>query len=215
MNTLIISGGNIDSDFALDFIRNLKPNYIIAVDRGLLFAHEHQIVPNLIVGDFDSVPKEIIDEYREKQSVPIREYNPIKDATDTQIALEKALEADSDHIWLLGATGTRLDHVLGNIYSLKPVFEAGKKAYLVDKHNLITLVDQKIMIKKEEQYGQYISFLPLGEKVTGVCLTGFKYPLDHAVLTNDNSLGVSNEIVEPEAMVSMDDGIMIMIQSRD
>lgn len=215
MNTLIITGGNINSDFALDFMEKVKADYIIAVDRGLVFASRFHIPLDLIVGDFDSVPEEVIDRYRREGRIPIREYNPVKDSTDTQIALEKAIEVENDSIWIIGGTGTRLDHVMGNIYSLQQVLGSGKKAYLVDEHNLITLVDCPTVLRREEQYGKYVSFLPLGEKVSGVSLKGFKYPLEDALLVNDNSLGVSNEITDDEAFVSMKEGILIMIQSRD
>ena len=109
VNTLIISGGNISSDFALDFMEKQNIDYIIAADRGLAFARRYGIRPDLIVGDFDSVSREIIEGYRREGKVPIRTYNPVKDDTDTQIALEKALEAGSSRIWILGGTGTRLD----------------------------------------------------------------------------------------------------------
>ena len=59
----------------------------------------------LYCGDFDSVPAEVIREYRAHNRIPHREYNPVKDATDTQIALEKAISHGSSQIWLLGATG--------------------------------------------------------------------------------------------------------------
>lgn len=215
MNTLIISGGNINSDFALDFMEKQKIDFIIAVDGGLAFTRKHDIRPDLIVGDFDSVPKEIIDQYRKENRVPVREYNPVKDATDTQIALEKALEEGSDRIWILGATGTRLDHVLGNIYTLSQAQRHGKEAYLVDEHNRISLVSSALILKKDEQYGKYVSFLPLGDRAEGVNLEGFKYPLVNALLTNDNSLGVSNEIAAKEARVSLKEGTLIMIESVD
>jgi thiamine pyrophosphokinase len=215
VNTLIISGGNIDCDFALDFMGKQKVDFIIAVDGGLSFTRKNKIQPDLIVGDFDSVPEKIIEQYRREQQVPIREYNPEKDATDTQIALEKALEMKSDRIWILGATGTRLDHVMGNIYILQQAQRQGSQACLVDKHNRISLVSGERVLKKKEQYGKYVSFLPLGEKASGVNLEGFKYPLKNAVLSNDSSLGVSNEIAAEEAKVSLREGTLIMIESLD
>ncbi|MCH1978297.1 thiamine diphosphokinase [Lawsonibacter sp. OA9] len=215
MNTLIISGGNINSDLALDFMEKQKPDYIIAADRGLLFAWKHKIIPDYIVGDFDSVPSDVLQEYRSLNRIPIREYNPVKDATDTQIALEKAISHGSSRIWLLGATGTRLDHTLGNIYSLKPALEAGIPAYILDEYNRISLVSGEIRLKREEQYGKYVSFLPLGEQAEGLTLEGFKYPLKDYTLKNDSGLGVSNEITADEAYVSMETGILIMIQSHD
>ena len=133
----------------------------------------------------------------------------------TQIALEKALEAGSSRIWILGGTGTRLDHVLGNICILKQADRAGVPAFLVDEHNRISLVSSRAVLKKEEQFGAYVSFLPLGDRAFGVNLTGFKYPLSDSVLTSDNSLGISNEITADEACVSVQGGTLIMIESRD
>ena len=131
MKTLIITGGNIDTDFALSFIEKLKADYVIGVDRGLLFCYEQKIMPDYIVGDFDSLPNGILEWYKKNSNVPVREYNPVKDATDTMIALEKALELKSSQIWILGGTGTRIDHVLCNIHILKNAYLAGVKAYLV------------------------------------------------------------------------------------
>ena len=90
MKTLIITGGMIEVDFALSFIQELKPDYILGVDRGLQFCYEHDIRPDYIVGDFDSLPGEILERYRQEGEIPIRTYNPVKDATDTKIALDKA-----------------------------------------------------------------------------------------------------------------------------
>lgn len=105
MKTLIITGGMIEVDFALSFIQELKPDYILGVDRGLQFCYEHDIRPDYIVGDFDSLPGEILERYRQEGEIPIRTYNPVKDATDTKIALDKALEDGSTEIWILGGNG--------------------------------------------------------------------------------------------------------------
>ena len=104
MKTLIITGGMIEADFALSFIQELKPDYILGVDKGLQFCYEYDIRPDYIVGDFDSLPGEILERYRQEGEIPIRTYNPVKDATDTKIALDKALEEGSTEIWILGAT---------------------------------------------------------------------------------------------------------------
>ncbi len=217
MKTLIISGGNIDSDFALAFMKETAYDYMIVADRGLEFVQEHHLKPNLIVGDFDSVDESIIAAFREKASVPIRTYNPVKDATDTEIAIEKALAQGCEQLWILGATGTRIDHILGNICCLKLPFERGCEAFLVDAYNKIRLVGsgQKLKLKKTEQFGKYISLIPFGEAVSGVTLRGFKYPLTEITLTNRGSLGVSNEITEDLATVEVGEGIVILIESRD
>ena len=124
MNTLIISGGNIEVDFALEVLK--KPfDQIIGVDGGLFFCQEHQIMPTVAVGDFDTLPPDILKWYKTHTDLEIREYNPIKDAADTQIAVELAMESGSTDITVLGATGTRLDHVLGNIQMLYLPLEKG------------------------------------------------------------------------------------------
>jgi len=216
MKTLIITGGSIENDFALSFLKKIKVDYIIGVDKGLQFCYEHQIMPDYIVGDFDSLPAEILIWFKVNKNIPIREYNPVKDATDTMIALEKALEKNSSEIWILGATGTRLDHVLCNIQILKNAWQEGVMAYLVDRHNLICLpIGSRFVLRKEKQHGKYVSFFPLGEEVEGLTLNGFKYPLDKYCLRNFEGLGVSNEIVDEVAEVSWTKGVLVMIQSQD
>ena len=216
MKTLIITGGNIEADFALSFIEKLEADYVIGVDRGLLFCYKQQIMPDYIVGDFDSLSPGILDWYKKNSNVPVREYNPVKDATDTMIALEKALELKSSEIYILGGTGTRIDHVLCNIHILKNAYLAGVKAYLVDNNNRISLpVEKHFYLEKKEQFGKYVSFFPLGEEVGGLTLKGFKYPLDGYCLRNLEGLGVSNEIVDERAEVSWETGILVEIESRD
>ncbi|MBS6196599.1 MAG: thiamine diphosphokinase [Clostridiales bacterium] len=217
MKTLILTGGNIEYDFALSFIEKLNPDYILGVDRGLQFCYENKILPDYIVGDFDSLPPEILQWYKEKTKVPIREYNPVKDASDTMIALENAMEKNSTEIWILGGIGTRLDHVMANIQIMKNGWMKKVPVYLADSRNLITLpVEQYFTIKKEEQFGTYVSFFPLEADVEGLTLKGFKYPLDrHHLRNQEGSLGVSNEITSETAEVSWEQGILVMIQSRD
>lgn len=215
MNTCIISGGNINSDFALDFIKNNKPDYLIAVDGGLVFTYANRLKVDLIVGDFDSVPKTVLEYYQSKQEVPIRTFNPEKDATDTQIAIEIAVAKKSRKIWILGGTGSRLDHCLGNINCLAIALKEGIPAAIVDEHNHISLLDGETVLDRGEQHGKYVSFLPFGEQVDGLYLEGFKYPLADYTMRNTDGLGISNEIKEKRAKVTFRKGILIMIQSKD
>ncbi len=216
MRTLIFSGGNIERDFALSFMKTYEAEYIIGVDHGLAFLKACGIVPDYIVGDFDSLAPEILVWYKSHTKVPIREYNPVKDATDTCIALEHAMEQGSREVVILGATGTRLDHVLCNIQILKRAHRAGIKAAIVDAHNYITLpLDNPLTLRREEQFGKYVSFFPLEETVEGLTLTGFAYPLHRHCLRNMEGLGVSNEIAADTAQVTWEGGTLLMIQSRD
>lgn len=216
MNTLIISGGNIEVDLALDVLR--RPfEYIIGVDGGLKFCYEQGVVPTHIVGDFDTLEPEILDWYRTHTDIEIRAFNPVKDATDTQIAVELALEIGSSDITILGGTGTRLDHVLGNIQTLYLAHEKGVPCRIVDHHNRIQLIEGRHVISKIEQYGKYVSLVPLTTDVEGVTLRGMKYPLlnHHFSVLGTGSLGVSNEIVGEQAEILMEKGIFILVESKD
>ncbi|MDO4633417.1 MAG: thiamine diphosphokinase [Eubacteriales bacterium] len=214
MHTLIISGGRIEEDFALTFLKDHSFDYIIAADKGLEFAQRAQLIPNLIVGDFDSSDRSLPEQY-ETQGIEVHYYKPQKDATDMEIAMEAALEAGSTRITVLGATGTRMDHVLGSIKNLTMAAEKNVEAELVDSHNRIRLLNHGIKIRKSEQYGHYVSLLAHAEEVRGLTLKGFFYPLKDYCLTADSALGVSNEITEEVGEISFSSGRLLLIESRD
>ena len=179
MKTLIITGGMIEADFALSFIREWKPDYILGVDKGLQFCYEYDIRPDYIVGDFDSVPRKLVEYYREELDVPVREFNPVKDASDTEIALRLCLGLNRKKIVILGATGNRIDHLWANVQCLQIALEAGADACIMDAHNKIRLLDKTVTLKKEEAFGPYFSLFPLEQPVDAFNITGAKLSLIH------------------------------------
>lgn len=209
----LFAGGTLEEAFTLSFLDKWQPDKVIAVDRGLLFLHEHGIEPDLIVGDFDSLPEGILEPYEDL--VPVRKFIPEKDATDTEIGVRAALEMGAGQIALLGTTGSRIDHVLGNIQVLAIALQQGVYAFMQDSNNRISLLNKGRTLRKEQMFGDYISFLPLTTEVSALTLQGFRYPLEQYTLTSDNSLGVSNEVTQEEAIISLHEGILIMIESRD
>ncbi len=225
MRTLIVSGGRIDEDFALSFLcgKGRFPQYrreaydrIIGVDNGLRFLYENGISPDCAVGDFDTADPGLVEYYR-SLGTKVRAFNPVKDSTDTQIAIETAVEMGSRSIVILGGTGSRLDHVLGNIQSLMLAQRAGVECELLDEHNRIRVIDRDTKLRREEQYGDYVSLIPLTSVVSGVDLVGFRYPLVNHTFTSTESagFGVSNEIAEETAEIRLKSGIFILIESRD
>ncbi len=141
---------------------------------------------------------------------------PEKDDSDTQSAVNHMISEGSREILIFGATGTRLDHVLANLGLLSMGREKGVHIALADQWNYITLVDSGTVLKKEEQFGKYVSFFTVGGDVSGLTLKGFKYPLDGYDLTvADSGLTVSNEIAAETAEVTYDRGSLLMIMSRD
>lgn len=213
--TVIVSGGLLEEEFATGILKDEETELIIGVDRGLTFLYEHGLLPDYIVGDFDSVPEKVIAYYKEKTKVPVRQFNPVKDATDTEIALRLCLELHRHNIWILGGTGTRVDHVWANVQTLKIALDAGADARIVDTHNQIRLLKEDFVLKREEAYGPYFSIFPLGGTVEDFNLKGAKYPLNHHDLTAFDSLCVSNEIMGDKLEISFPFGVVILMETRD
>ena len=212
---VIISGGSIDEAFALRQMKKIAPEIVIGVDSGLKFLYRNQITPTHIVGDFDSVDPRIIAYYEEETDIPIRRFNPVKDASDTEIAMKLAIELGANEAWILGGTGTRLDHVMGNIQMLKIGLDAGMKTYLMDPYNRISLVEKEICLEKKDAYGPYFSVFPLGGIISDFNIQGAKYPLEHFKLCPYDSRCVSNEYKEEKVNISFSEGIMILMETRD
>lgn len=215
MKVVIISGGHIDDAFALEWIKENEYDFMIAADSGMNFLHRNNIVPDVIAGDFDSVDGTSLEVFSGMEGVEILRLNPVKDDTDTEFVIREAIRRSATEITILGATGTRLDHVLGNMHLLGIGPEHDVEIQLVDAHNRIRMIRDELVIKKSEQFGEFVSLLPIDGSVTGVTLEGFKYPLKDAVISSFSSLGISNEIVEEYAKIKIENGVLLMIESRD
>ncbi len=215
MRVVIISGGHIEDVFALDWMKKNTYDYLIAADSGMNFLHRNRIVPDIVAGDFDSVDDDSLDEFSSLPDIEMLRLNPIKDDTDTEFVIREAIRRGATEITLLGATGTRLDHGLANVYMLGIGLEEGVQIQIIDAHNRIRMIDDVVEIPKAEQFGDYISILPVKGDAKGVTLSGVKYPLKDAHMSSFSSLGVSNEIVEEKANISVMEGILLVIESRD
>lgn len=212
---VIISGGYIDDVFALEWITSYAPEYTIVADSGMEFCYRSGIVPDMIIGDFDSVKEDTLAFYKNQSGIILKELNPVKDDTDTEFAIRQAIELGAKELTILGGTGTRLDHVFGNISLLGIGLDKQVQIQLVDAHNRIRMVNMPVKITKREQFGTYVSLVPYQGEVTQLTLKGFKYPLDCFCLKPYNSLGISNEIVEDEAEISFEEGVLLLIEARD
>ena len=93
--------------------------------------------------------------------------------------------------------------------------EEGISAYLVDAHNRVQVIDQRTVIKRETQYGKYVSLLPFMGAVEGITLKGMKYPLEDYILDHCHSIGISNEITGEQAEIEFRTGRLIVIESKD
>lgn len=200
---VIISAGIItDYEYTKSFID--EGDFVICADAGRAHAEKMGVVPNLTVGDFDS--------YKGTLTGEVRRFNPEKDYTDTHIAVTEALERGYKEIVMLGATGTRLDHTLSNIGLLEYIAKNGGKGYVINETNKITVITESAMIEREE--GWHLSLIPIGT-VRGVTLENLKYPLDDYDLTFAESIAVSNEFTDCDAVIKIKEGSLIVIKSRD
>lgn len=241
IDTIIVSGGDIQSDFALYFLKkniekagreNIR---LIAADRGLEFFLDYLILPDVVIGDFDSlsedgknflemqnedIPYGGMLEWKlqkgEGKVVEVVRLRPEKDDSDTQSAMNYAIQNGAKEIVILGVTGNRVDHLMANFGLLILAQKQGAEVALADRYNYMKFIPSGTILKKAEQFGKYVSFFPLRGDVTGLTLEGFKYPLDKYHLTTaDSGLTVSNEISEEYAKVTYESGTLLMIMSRD
>lgn len=217
-DTIIVSGGNIHKDFALDFLKKNKTENtcLIAADRGVEFFMGTDLEPDVAVGDFDSISAEGAKYMETLKHTEIRRLKSEKDDSDTQSAANYAIEQGTERIMILGATGNRIDHLMANFGLLMLGKTKQVQIVLVDAYNYMSLIESGMILKKEEQFGKYVSFFPIEGEVTGLTLKGFKYPLNSYTLkVEDSGLTVSNEISDPEAEVTFETGKLLMIMSRD
>ena len=215
MKTLIVTGGTLDYSFLRQYEAEQCFDYTIASDSGIHYFIQAGAAPDELAGDFDSADKEDLKQLHAFKKTKIHTYPVKKDATDTELALRLALERGSSEIHIAGFSGTRFDHMLGTLHTMGIALEKQTPCYLVDAYNRVRLLSGPLTIQKEEQYGDYVSFLPLTTEVTDVTLKGFQYPLSHATLSGYGSLGISNVITEEEAHITFGKGILIMVEARD
>lgn len=199
---LIFSGGSV---IGTEYLPSY--DFTISADGGYLNALKFGIVPNLCMGDFDTLKCEI------NPKCEIIKYPPEKDDTDTMICIKKAISMGFDTIYIYGALGGRFDHTMANIQSLEYMTNQGVIGFLVDNQNLITLQG---IGKKSYNRGdfKYFSIFSLSEKSV-LSSVGLKYQLNSTVLTRDFPLGVSNEILKDIATVTVHSGLVLISHSKD
>lgn len=177
---------------------------IIAADAGYLNCRTAGLTPHLLLGDFDSMELPETD-------LPIQRLPVEKDDTDTMAAVKVALEKDCKVIHIYGGTGgKRLDHTLYNLHTLLHIRRHGAVGYLHDDDFVWTAIENETLeLKREVDWG-IVSVFPLCEKAEGVDEVGLQYPLDHAALTVQDPIGVSNHFMEETARITVRKGPLIV-----
>ena len=210
MRAVIISNGSFEG---ID-IHTISSDVdmIVCADGGAKHIINTGIIPTVIVGDMDSIDENVLKTY-EDMNIKLYKHPVKKDKTDTELAIDYAISNGATDITLLGATGTRLDHTLANIMLLYNLLKNNINARIVDSHNEISITDRSVQIEKKEY--PYISLIPLTANENKVTLKGFEYETCKEHFKLGSSYGISNRFIDNKGDVYIEDGLFIIIKSKD
>lgn len=208
---LIVTGGTVDISMLHDTILSYQPDLMMAVDKGLEAFDALNQKPNLILGDFDSCDPKLIEKYKQLKT-NFMTFEAEKNATDTHLAYDVCQEQGITQLYVLGWSGSRFDHALGNIFVASKYTET-MAIHLIDSTNHIQFTCQELSLSKGDY--PYVSLIPMTQEVTGVSTQNMKYPLYQATLYQQDTFGISNEIINEVGSVSISTGILCVIQSKD
>jgi len=209
MKAVIVAGGTPPSYELLK--GELKENtLIICADSGGDCLYKYGILPDYLLGDFDSISEEALN-YLKGKGVSIDSFRRDKDYTDTQLALNKAIDLGCEEIVLLGCSGNRIDHMLGNLGLLKEALSKGVKAYLKDDISHVQLTKEPIEIKGAP--GEVFSLQAYCGCVEEVTIIGAKFPLNKYDLYLGDPLTISNEFLKDKVRVEFKSGYLLVIKN--
>lgn len=210
---VIVAGGEIQ---ATD-LKQIDPkhDWIIAADGGAANLIQYKIWPNLLVGDMDTLQKEELEIYIQRDMdmdrLPVE-----KDVTDTHYACEKALQYQPKEVVLLGVWGgARIDHALANIGLLEWFVDRNIPAMIIAGSNRIRMLKGPTKVELKKEHFHYLSLLPVSEKVTGIDTVGLKYTLKNDFLKRGLTRGMSNEWMDEQAVIRIQQGKLLIIETSD
>lgn len=209
MKIAILANGDWDLDWGSRVLQEV--DYLICADGGANYASLSGRLPDLLIGDLDSVTPEILKQC-ENAGCSIKQFSCEKDETDLELALiyaeVQARLVNERDIWLYGATGKRIDHFMGNIALMLAYAQKGYRIRLVDPEHEIWILQSRECIKGT--IGQELSLIALSEKAV-VTTEGLYYPLTRGVLLQDSPRGISNVFVGEEVVIQVHSGWVLVV----
>ncbi|MGB0386861.1 MAG: thiamine diphosphokinase [Ardenticatenaceae bacterium] len=209
---LLANGDLREPAYARSLIR--ADDVVIVANGGTRLAYEMDVVPDMLIGDHDSLP-EHLRLWLEKHEVPYDEHPAEKDATDLELALHHAISLGRGSrlsILFLGLTGSRTDHTLGNFSLLVLAGEANVPAEVVVGREHIYLVYDELELIGEA--GQTVSLLPWGGDAHNVHTEGLKWELRGETLPFGPARGISNIMRDTQARISLTAGMLMVCHHR-
>ncbi|MGI6485885.1 MAG: thiamine diphosphokinase [Thermoanaerobacterales bacterium] len=208
MKAVVFSGGEIRNYSAIK--KHMEgAKLVICADSGVRHAFSLGIVPDLIVGDMDSVSKQDLDLINSK-GIKILTYPIEKDYTDTQLALETARQKGATKVMVLAALGERPDHSLANILLMVHFKRFGMDVRIAGEDWEMFLLEKDADITGSK--GDILSLIPITPQVTGIETEGLYYPLKGETLKIGPARGVSNLFVKDNASIKLKDGLLIAVK---
>lgn len=206
----VVSGGDLgDPVFLREQAATAAPAAVICADGGARHLEAAGIIPDLIVGDMDSLDSVTLQSYEAKGCRVIR-HSERKDETDTELALREAFRLGPAEVWIWGALGYRVDHLLANISLLVQGKREGIEVKLIDEWCEVFLIDRRTVIAGET--GQTVSLFPFAGAAAGVTLKGFEFPLTKAVMETGRPCGVSNRLIADQGIIEVDSGRLLAVR---
>ena len=181
-------------------------NVILCADGGYDAALKLGLKPDLLIGDLDSIRSET------DVCCPVKHHPAEKDETDTMLAVWYGRDRGCTEFHIYGAFGgARLDHSIANLQMLHHMAEQGLHGTLYDGGTAVTVQTAGTVCYPRTK--GYLSLFSLTDECTGLTVTGVKYPLEQGRLTNAFPLGVSNEILAENAEITLESGVLLIVQT--
>lgn len=208
MRTLLFANGTLSNpQSALKHAENA--DRVIAADGGAQHCLNLKIIPDLLIGDLDSLDDESLQVLR-AAGTTIEQHPAHKDETDLEIALRRALKDGASQVIILGAMGARWDQSIANLLLLAHT-DVSADIRLIDDRQELTLLHGGETRTLTGLPGDTVSLLPLAGDAVGVRSTGLEYPLHGDTLHFGSTRGVSNVLQNREATVSLHEGLLVCV----
>jgi len=207
---VIICGGEV-LDYKSASGKVTPGAFVICADSGYRHCKGLGLSPSLLVGDFDSI-------ISLPDGVPTVRLPADKDYTDTAFAATEAVDMGFTDILFIGIGGGRPDHTVANLQTMAGLSRRGIRTSATDGVSdmlMFTTPIQGAILKIPRRESCYFSVLAFGGTCMGVTITGAKYPLDHYNLSDGDPRAVSNEFVGGDALVTLDEGTVLIIITRE
>jgi thiamine pyrophosphokinase len=212
LRAAIFLNGSSDSPGLIRHIAG-SADLVVAADGGARYALEAGVVPDLVVGDMDSLGEDLSREV-ERRGALLERYPVRKDKMDGHLAVLAARERGATAVDLLCALGGGLGALFAAPHILLAAERIGLHSTVVADRGRIFVVEAGSRTVQGRPQDS-ISVFPLSGPATGVTLEGMEYPLENAGLAPGDTLGFHNELVGTEARVSVGQGVLLVVHETE